>query len=371
MLTHLKGKLEKNPGTEIAALIRDGLQRAVVETEVKEGTRSVEGAFSVRMAAAEVLELNPAAALTVARAMREIIVTIDDMELIRLVGSPSFVNTIEPGKRSIGLFSALETLDSKERRELVDLLTNDYLPELVKRWKEDRDLDPHWKMKRIDTICDLKRLKDTNAGWQNLGSPPAGTVWRFASFDPLLEKDKSDRKTVVRNRPVTVPKELEGWFKPEFDDSAWNSGKAPIGRGRWGKHEVLYRSDWGDREFLVMRKTFDLKDMDLGHDYYRIGVLAKSAYHVYLNGHRVITWNWYQGHPHYNPWMLDEEAAKHLKQGRNVLAVFAYKEYPGIANPKGWPDTPDLGVIDCRIDGLKKSELEVEDRFLQPRAEKQ
>ena len=107
---------------------------------------------------------------------------------------------ISPGKRVLGLFSALETLDKKERRELVDLLYNDYLPELVKRWKEDRAVDPHWKMKRIDTICDLQRLKDKDAGWQILGSPPAETVWRFASFDPLSEKDKRDRKSVVRNR---------------------------------------------------------------------------------------------------------------------------------------------------------------------------
>ena len=45
-----------------------------------------------------------------------------------------------------------------------------------------------------------------------------------------------------------------------------------------------------------------------------------------------------------------------------MLAVFAYKEYPGIANPKGWPKTPELGVIDCRIEGLKKSDLEMKIR---------
>ena len=166
---------------------------------------------------------------------------------------------------------------------------------------------------------------------------------------------------MVRNRAVTLPKELEGWFRPEYDDSAWKIGKAPIGRGLWQgakKSDYEYKSDWGEREFLVMRTTFDLEDVDF--DYYRIGVMAKSAYHVYLNGHHVIGWNWYTGHPHYNPWMLKEEAAKHLKKGRNVLAVFAYKEYPGIANPKGWPDTPELGVIDCRIEGLKKSDLEME-----------
>ena len=364
VLNQQKGRPDdKTVGTKIGRLILDGLRRAVVESEVKEGIRAPEIAWHVRMAAAACLKTNPESALPIARALRKPIVSMDDNQLIRLVGSPSFLHVTAPGKRSRGLFSALETLDEKERRELVDVLYNDYRPELVKRWKEDRAAHTHWKMKRIDTICDLKRLKDKDAGWQIIGSPPAETVWRFTSFDPVREKDKKERKHVVRNRRVTLPEELEGWFRPEYDDSAWKIGKAPIGRGLWKgakKGDYEYRSDWGDGEFLVMRTTFDLKDVDF--DYYRIGIMAKSAYHVYLNGHHVIGWNWYTGHPHYKPWMLKEEAAKHLKKGRNVLAVFAYKEYPGIANPKGWPKTPELGVIDCRIEGLKKSDLEMKIR---------
>jgi hypothetical protein len=131
----------------------------------------------------------------------------------------------------------------------------------------------HWisddgnRFQRKD-VC-LERLKHRDAGWQILGSPPAETVWRFTSFDPLSEKDKRDRKDVVRNRPVTLPKKLAGWFKPDYDDSDWKSGKAPIGRGLW------------------------------------------------------------QG----------------AKKG----------------DPKGWPNAPEIGVIDCRIEGLRKSDLQIEE----------
>ena len=58
---------------------------------------------------------------------------------------------------------------------------------------------------------------------------------------------------------------------------------------------------------------------------------------------------------------MTDEVKKHLKQGVNVLAVRAGKEYPGIANPNGWPDTPELGVIDCYLEGMKASDLEIEE----------
>ena len=191
-----------------------------------------------------------------------------------------------------------------------------------------------------------------------IGSPPPEErVWRFTSFDPVLEKDKRARYDLQRFREVTLPKELNGCFNPEYDDSAWQSGKAPIGRGTWTGNQKKYEnnSDWGDGEFLVMRTTFDV---DPDHDYYRLSVLAKNGYSIYLNGHRIHSFVWWTSDAQYRQILLTEKETKQLKKGRNVLAVFAYKEYPKTIGPTDsrWKTVPELGVIDCYIEGLKESD---------------
>ena len=217
----------------------------------------------------------------------------------------------------------------------------------------------------VNTLLDLKKLKEKDSGWQDIVSPGfKDCTWRFTSFDPLVAKDKLPPKQISRRlRTVTMPKELRDWLALDYDDSNWQSGKAPIGRGKWGGRwrniKDLYVSDWGAGEFLAVRRVFDGTDFEK-HDYYRLNVMANNAWRVWLNGTEIKSWAWYNKSPTFRHFWLDkEQTEKLLKKGDNVLCMLVFKEYPGIAK-KGWTDTPELGVFDCHLEGLMHSELEME-----------
>jgi hypothetical protein len=168
-------------------------------------------------------------------------------------------------------------------------------------------------------------------GWEPIGTPrPEARTWRFMSFDTQKEVDVLPKKEKKRFRDVTLPAGLEGWYQPGFDDSQWQSGKAPIGKGIWkhrliGKGTVQYTTDWGEGEFILMRSTFELDNLEYAA--LRISVLARQGFHVYLNGRKINTYIWWKDEPQYRPIPLELDHVKHLKQGRNVLAIYANAEY--------------------------------------------
>ena len=84
---------------------------------------------------------------------------------------------------------------------------------------------------------------------------------------------------------------------------------------------MQYRSEWGEGEFLLMRTTFDVDHLDYAA--YRISVLARQGFQVYLNGQLINTYVWWKDEPQYRPIPLEPGMAKHLKKGRNLLAVGA------------------------------------------------
>jgi len=168
-------------------------------------------------------------------------------------------------------------------------------------------------------------------GWEPVGTPqPEDRIWRFISFDPHKETDLLPKEEKKRFRDVTLPAGLERWTLPDFDDSQWNRGKAPIGKGVWkhrtiGDGTVQFTSDWGEGEFLLMRTTFAVDN--LNYESYRISLLARQGFHVYLNGHKINTYIWWKDEPQYRPVDLTSEHIKHLKKGTNVLAAYANVEY--------------------------------------------
>jgi hypothetical protein len=153
--------------------------------------------------------------------------------------------------------------------------------------------------------------------WEAVGTPnPADRVWRFISFDPQKQADQLEKKEKKRFRDVTLPAGLQSWYKPGFDDSKWSTGKAPIGKGSWkhriiGKAEVQYNSDWGEGEFLLMRTTFKVDNLDYAD--YRISVLARQGFHIYLNGHKINTYIWWRDEPQYRPVELNSTHSGYLK----------------------------------------------------------
>jgi alpha-galactosidase len=215
-------------------------------------------------------------------------------------------------------------------------------------------------------LSDLNRLKDSahiiahdgtmekrepgTPDWEPVGRPsPEGRVWRYTSFDPQEEKDKMhDKRERKRFRDVTLPVGLEGWEKPEFDDSKWKSGRAPIGKGVWrypgGTRNVTVKnvSDWGSGEFILMRTTFEVDRLD--YDSYRLSILARQGFHVYLNGHKIHTYIWWKDAPYYRSIVLELEHVAHLKMGVNVLAVYSPVHYDKTQQP--------YTSIDLAIEGL-------------------
>jgi len=215
-------------------------------------------------------------------------------------------------------------------------------------------------------LSDLNRLKDsahviTKEGvmekrapgtpdWQPVGKPaPEERTWRYTTFDPQNEKDvmhnKRERK---RFRDVTLPAGLEGWYKPGFDDSKWKSGRAPIGKGVWpypkNTRDVTVKnvSDWGAGEFILMRTTFEVDNLD--YEQFRLSILSRQGFHVYLNGHKIHTYIWWKDAPYYRSIVLEPRHVAHLKKGVNILAAYSNVHYGRAQEP--------YASIDLAIEGL-------------------
>jgi alpha-galactosidase len=188
-------------------------------------------------------------------------------------------------------------------------------------------------------------------GWEPIGTPgPQERTWRFISFDPQKQEDLLPKEEKKRYRIIALPDELQRWYIPDFDDGKWSSGQAPIGKGSWkhrmiGNATVKYNSQWGDGEFLLMRTTFQVNNLD--YQAYRISVLARQGFHVYLNGHRIHTYIWWKDEPHYRPIPLEPQDVRHLKKGKNVLAVYANAEYDRRTQAS-------FATIDLAIEGITK-----------------
>jgi hypothetical protein len=188
--------------------------------------------------------------------------------------------------------------------------------------------------------------------WKPIGKPlPEERIWRFMSIDPT-QKDKLEKYDSRRFRDISLPSGIENWYKPGFEEREWMEGKAPIGKGVW-KHSGInfdkYPSAWGNGEFLLMRTTFEVDE--LSYDAYRIAILARQGFHVYLNGHKIHTYIWWADDPRYRSILLEKEQIQYLKQGTNVLAIYANDQYD--------LNSPDhYGAIDARIEGITKADRE-------------
>ena len=196
--------------------------------------------------------------------------------------------------------------------------------------------------------------------WKPVGKPlPEEQTWRFMTIDPTEKKDKLEKYDARRFRDITLPAGMEKWYMPDFDDRQWTEGKAPIGKGVW-KHSGItldkYPCSWGNGEFLLMRTTFDVEDLNCNS--YRIAILARQGFHVYLNGQKIHTYIWWMDNPYYRSIVLGEEEIKYLKRGKNVLAVYANDQYD--------LDSPEhYAAIDARIEGITKADQEKLDLALE------
>ena len=204
---------------------------------------------------------------------------------------------------------------------------------------------------KADGTLDTERKWDKF--WKPIGKPlPQERNWRFVMVDATETKDKLKEFTDRRFRDIRLPAGMENWVMPDFDDSKWTEGKAPIGKGIW-KHSGItldnYSSIWGKEEFLLMRSTFEVDNLD--YDAYRIAILARQGFHVYLNGHKIHTYIWWLDKPQYRAIVLDKEQTQYLKKGKNALAVYANDQYS--------PNSPEhYAALDAWLEGITKADQE-------------
>jgi Family of unknown function (DUF6288) len=344
MMNHLEGVLKrKTPASPTGRLIVAGLQDAITASEIKKGPRASEGSYNVIEAVKACLQSDPSTAVAVALALQARFGEFGTGDLVALVAAPG----ANPEGRPFGLFSTLEKLAPGARAELTKLLFEKYRPELIRRMSTGKGEE----QALLDTIIDLTKLRNPDAGWKPLGKvPPAERAWRSVSIDPQTEKDRLHPREKRRFRDIQLPEALEGWHMPGYDDSKWNQGGAPIGVGDFKQGGVSFpnKSDWGKGEFLVMRTSFDIDAVDC--DSYRLSILARQGFRVYLNGHAIDSYGWWKDMPHYRPIILDPGQIKHLKKGANVLAAYANVEY----DPK---TQAPCGQMDLFIEGLRMSDL--------------
>ena len=229
MMSHLNSVHHiKKSESEEGKLIVAALRKAVTTSEIKSGARSPEGAYNVVQAYKFCLENDPSTAAALALALKPRIDLIGTRDLMTIVASPNS----KPDEERLGLYTILEKLNPKQREELTGILYDTYRLELVKRHHSAKDIDDDQSVRPalVNTILDLKKLRNPAAGWKPLGKvPPSERVWRFKSFDPMVEKDQLPIKGKEwhRIRDIQLPDDLQDWFKPEYDDTQWSAGKAP------------------------------------------------------------------------------------------------------------------------------------------------
>jgi hypothetical protein len=204
--------------------------------------------------------------------------------------------------------------------------------------KEDGSINKDWKWGNF---------------WKPIGKPlPEERTWRYVTVDATEKKDMLEKYDGRRFREITLPAEMENWHMPEFDDSKWTSGKAPIGKGAW-KHNGItldkFPSPWGKGEFLIMRNTFEIEDLNC--ESYRIAILARQGFKVYLNGNEIYTYIWWQDYARYSTIVLNADQIKYLKKGKNVLAVYANDQYE--------ENSPErYAALDLWVEGITKADQE-------------
>jgi len=343
MKNHFEAGLrDKKPESEAGKLIIAGLTKAVSATEIKSGVRSGEGAYNVMEAIKLCLQTDPTLAASLAMAVQPRFADFSTDDLVNLVGAPS----AHPSGNPFGFYTVLEKLEPKQRADLQKVLLQIFRPELLKRLRAEKSEKPEL----LNSIIDLTKLANPKAGWKSIGKvPPPERTWKFKSFDVTEEKDQLPTRERRRFRDFTLPDDLKDWFKPEYDDSKWSKGRAPIGIGTFksGNDFFSNQSDWGKGEFIVARTTFEIDALNF--DSYRVSILCPQGFRIYLNGHEIAGYGWWQDKPHYAPWA--SVSPEHLKIGTNTIAVYsniAYDESTKAA----------YGQVDCLIEGLKHSDLD-------------
>jgi hypothetical protein len=155
---------------------------------------------------------------------------------------------------------------------------------------------------------DAERVRTTN---QKLYLPP-----------PVVAIVVPTSEQQGQNWRYTTTRPAEGWEKPDFDDSAWKSGKG--GFGTRGTPGAIVNTVW-DMPDIWLRRSFDLQNKNLVDPCLLIHHDEDAE--VYLNGRLVAQLIGYT--TDYVQVPLDNAAKAALKAGANCLAVHCQQTVGG------------------------------------------
>ncbi|WP_242916437.1 glutaminase family protein [Pontibacter liquoris] len=139
-----------------------------------------------------------------------------------------------------------------------------------------------------------------------------GTVYRILGRQPKAYRTllpSSEEETYGFQYTETAP--APGWMNPQYDDSSWKTGSAPIGddpakaKTRWKSEDI-----WVRRTFSFDQPDFEKLYLKLRHD---------DNVEVYLNGEQIYTRNGWNNEFEFIP--LHQALVNNLKKGKNVLAI--------------------------------------------------
>ena len=151
------------------------------------------------------------------------------------------------------------------------------------------------------------------------------------SFETVTLVPTSEKQP--QNWAYTTDKPADDWATAGYNDKSWKTG--PAGFGTKMTPNAHVHTEW-DGQDLWVRRTFDLKDVQMAEPYLRI--YHDDGAEVYLNGKRVATFTGYDAQ--YMDVPLDADAIAALKVGQNVLAIHVHQDTGG--------QYIDAGLVDLR-----------------------
>ena len=353
---------------EIARMIDEGFERAIQKTTVlpDEGLyrRQAEGLHIIKLTAMALMQQSPEAALPLAMVMADRLEEMTPEMLINIVSTSG----VDVGPKSrLGLYAMVSRQkDPQQRQKLIELLDTAYRERLIEMLN-DPTTDKRFRPNLIESLADIGKLRDDSRGWQPIATPvDKDGKWSYHTFNTNSQKNIgwSNSFTGQDFMNAKVPAGMENWYAPEFDDSKWQSGKPPIGKGRFegavkiggGMRPIGYNftnnTAWNDEhEFLMMRAHFDLDPGKLDYGLYRIGVLSAHCYKVFINGKQVAARSMDEIFPRFVGDHVDNWKTLNLKPGRNTIAVLS-NHYLHKRAKNAYAQT------DVRLEGLAASELD-------------
>ena len=103
------------------------------------------------------------------------------------------------------------------------------------------------------------------------------------------------------------------WFATDYDDSAWKTGRAPFGGNQ--------ATDWSSKNIYI-RRTFTVDNLsEIENKEIILKIFYDESPEIYLNGELIYSENGYL--TNYAENIVTKEFLKHVKQGKNVIAVSA------------------------------------------------